>query len=104
VKKYLVGRKTGEVGVSQHGLPNQRGSRRSANFGSSGPFNPTNSLATTDPPPSCFEESTGPSQRQTTHPSSYNTMAGLVNTARLSARVAGRYANNHVARRGEILF
>ena len=28
-------------------------------------------------------------------------MAGLVNTARLSARVAGRYANNHVARRGE---
>ena len=30
-------------------------------------------------------------------------MAGLVNTARLSARVAGRYANNHVARRGENL-
>lgn len=30
-------------------------------------------------------------------------MAGLVNTARLSARVAGRYANNHVARRGEQL-
>jgi hypothetical protein len=30
-------------------------------------------------------------------------MAGLVNTARLSARVAGRYANNHVARRGELL-
>lgn len=30
-------------------------------------------------------------------------MAGLVNTARLSARAAGRYANNHVARRGELL-
>jgi hypothetical protein len=30
-------------------------------------------------------------------------MAGLVNTARLSARAAGRYANNHVARRGEEL-
>ena len=30
-------------------------------------------------------------------------MAGLVNTARLSARVAGRYANNTVARRGEQL-
>jgi hypothetical protein len=30
-------------------------------------------------------------------------MVGLVNTARLSARVAGRYASNNVARRGEEL-